>query len=164
MAEQSEKNIDQLVADFRSEDPVKRQEARAALAEVGSAAVAPLSKALGAPQPVVRWEAAKALEQIADPTAAANLAAALADEDPDVRWVVGEALIALRREAVKPLLQTLVEGHLGSASYKDVHHVLHDLARRSELTPLLESVLTALEKQEPELPVPVAAAKALESL
>jgi HEAT repeat protein len=156
-------NVDQHVTGLGSKDAVERRDARAALVQIGSAAVPSLLDALDAPQQHVRWEAAKALAEIAEPSAAVRLVAGLADRDSDVRWVVGEALIALGRDALKPLLTTLEKSDLPDGVYRGAHHVLHDLAKRGDLASLLQPVLKAFDQPEPEIAIPVAAAKALRS-
>jgi HEAT repeat protein len=163
MADASKENVDRLVAELGSKDAVERREARAALVQIGSAAVSPLWHALDAPQQHFRWEAAKALAEIADPTSAERLVAALGDKDSDVRWVVGEALIALGRESVKPLLTTLTKSDLPDGVYQGAHHVLHDLAKHHDLEVSLRPVLTALDQLEPEIAVPQAAVEALKN-
>ena len=163
MTDASQKNVDQLVADLGSKNAVERRGARAALVQIGSSAVPALLNALDAPQPHTRWEAAKALAEIAEPSAVERLVGALGDEDTDVRWVVGEALIALGRDAVKPLLATLTQSDLPDGFYPGAHHVLHDLAKRGDLSPVLEPVLKAFDQPEPEIAVPAAAAEALQS-
>jgi HEAT repeat protein len=162
MTNSPERDVDQLLADLGGKDPVQRRDARAALVQIGSEAVPPLLAALDAPQQHVRWEAAKTLADIADPAAAQRLVAALADRDFDVRWVVAEALIALGRDAVKPLLTMLIQPDPAEGMYQGGHHVLHDLAKRNELASVLEPVLRAFKEPEPEIAVPVAAEKALE--
>ena len=162
MTDASERNVEQLVADFGSKDAVVRRDTRAALVGIGSAAVPPLLDALDAPPQHVRWEAAKALAEIAEPAAAQRLVAALGDKDTDVRWVVGEALIALGGEAVQPLLTALTKSDIADV-YEGADHVLHDLAKHGDLTALLEPVLKALDQPEPEIAVPLAAAEALRS-
>jgi hypothetical protein len=56
-----------------------------------------------------RWEAAKALSEIADPLAATALVNALEDDDADIRWVASEGLTALGRDGLEPLLAALLE-------------------------------------------------------
>ena len=88
----------------------------------------------------------------------------LCDEDSDVRWVAGEAMIALKRDAVKPLLTALTKSRDSEGLYKSAHHVLHELSKLGDLDPLLAPVLHALNGSEPEVAAPVAALKALEHL
>jgi HEAT repeat protein len=163
MTDASEKNMDQLVAELGSKDAVVRQKARTALVNIGVAAVPSLLNALDAPLQHTRWEAAKSLVGIADPSAAERLIAALGDIDSDVRWVAGEALIALGRDALKPLLATLTNSDLPGGTYQGAHQVLHELAKSTDLTSLLEPVLKALDQPEPQMAVPLAAEKALQS-
>jgi HEAT repeat protein len=155
--------VDQLVADLGSKNAVERRDARAALVRIGAAAVPALVDALRAAQQHTRWEAAKALARIAEPAAADGLVGVLGDEDTDVRWVVGEALIALGRDAAKPLLAALTKSDLPDGFYSGAHHVLHDLTRRSDLALVLAPVLKAFDEPEPEIAIPPAATKALQS-
>ena len=161
MTDASDRNIDELVAALADKDAVKRMRGREALVQLGSPAVPCLLTALGDSQQHVRWEAAKALTAIADPSAADRLVAGLEDEDSDVRWVVAEALIALGPEAVKPLLTTLTKSDPAGGMYQGAHHVVHDLAKRDDLATLLEPVLKAFDEPEPKVAVPVAAEEAL---
>lgn len=161
MSNPPEQNVDYLVAGLASRNAGERQAAREALVKVGRPAVPPLLEALGADEQHLRWEAAKTLAGIAHPAAAEGLVEALGDRDGDVRWVVAEALIALGRQAVKPLLKALVAGEASQRIYRGAHHVLHDLARRESLRPLLLPVLEAYDHPEPELAIPNAAEKAL---
>ena len=161
MTEVAKKEVIRLIAEMGSKDAAERRRARASVVQIGSAAVLPLLDALDADQQHLRWEAAKALAEIADPTSAERLVAALGDRDSDVRWVVGEALIRLDREAVKPLLTTLTKSDLADGVYQGAHHVLHDLVQRGDLAALLEPVLKAFDQPEPEIAVPQAAAEAL---
>jgi HEAT repeat protein len=163
MSDASGNNVDQLVADLGSKRAGQRIKARAAIVRMGAGAVPPLLDALAAGQQHVRWEAAKALAEIADPAAAERLVEALGDKDTDVRWVVAEALIALGCEAVKPLLTTLENPDLPDGVHQTAHHVLHDLAKRGDLASLLTPVLKAYEEPEPAVAVPLAAAEALRS-
>ena len=164
MSDSSKPNVDQLLAALAGKDVVERQKARNSLVEIGAAAVPGLITALDANQQHVRWEAAKTLTEIADPTAADALVQALGDEDTDVRWVAGEAMIALKRDAVKPLLNSLTKSQDSEGLYKSAHHVLRDLSKLRDLGPLLVPVLKALDQPEPEVDVPVAAQTALENL
>ncbi len=156
-------NVDRLVAALGSKNPGERQAARKALVEVGRPAVPPLLTALGSTEQHLRWEAAKTLAGIAHPDAAERLVDALADKDGDVRWVVAEALIALGRDAVKPLLKALTTSEAPQRIYRGAHHVLHDLAKHEPLRSLLVPVLEAYGHPEPELAIPNAAEKALHS-
>jgi HEAT repeat protein len=163
MTDASREIVDELLAQLDSKDVTERKTARAELVKIGHAAVRQLLDALGGPRQHVRWEAAKSLAEIADPSAAERLVAALEDKDTDVRWVVGDALIALGQNAVKPLLTKLTESKPAEGVFEGAHHVLHDLAQNADLASRLEPVLKAYKASEPDIAVPLAAAKALQS-
>jgi HEAT repeat protein len=160
----SEQTTKELVAALASKDGVERIKAREALIQIGSSAVAPLIESLDDSQQHLRWEAAKILTEISDPSAAEKLVETLDDEDSDVRWVVGEALIALRQAGLRPLLAELTKSQDSEDLYKAAHHVLHDLANDNELAPIVKPVLDALGQSEPELAVPIAAERALANM
>jgi HEAT repeat protein len=160
----SEQISEELVATLASKDGAKRIKTREALIQLGASAVVELLKALDDPQQHVRWEAAKILTAIADPSAAEKLLETLGDEDSDVRWVAGEALIALRHAGLRPLLAGLTKSQDSECLYKAAHHVLHVLANNAELAPIVKPVLDALDQSEPELAVPIAAERALASM
>src|SRR5262245_59893803 len=87
---------EQWIAELGDRDATVRENARHQLIRHQSPEVTrELVTALIDPSPHVRWEAAKALQSIADPVAAPALMHALDDDRDDVRWVAAEALIAL---------------------------------------------------------------------
>lgn len=155
--------IASLVDSLASTDGLKRHAAREQLEEIGRPAVPALVRALKSPSEHARWEAAKALGEIADPSAAPALVSALCDQKAAVRWLAGKALIHLGRDALAPLLGGL-EGSSDSIWFRDgAHHVLHSLIREGvadEAIPVLE----ALENLEPSVEAPIAAYHVLEGL
>ena len=152
-----------------------REGARHALVAMGKEAVPALIEALKDKNSLMRWEAAKALGEIADPETAPVLVKALEDEDFDIRWLAAEGLIRMNIRGLKPLLEALE--HRGDSPWlrEGAHHVFHDLAKGG-LRKSLAPVLAALEALEPggEVPwvarhelgieVPMAARQALEML
>jgi HEAT repeat protein len=146
--------IDSLIKDLHDDDGIVRQEARQTLEFIGRPAVDFLIPLLKDPNDDVRWEAAKALTEIADPRAASPLADILMDHHFGVRWLGAEGLIAIGRAALRPALEKLVH-HPDSAWLRErVHHVLHDLSQKNpEVKALVAPVLTALEGVEPEIGV-----------
>ena len=111
----------------------------------------------------VRWEAAKALGQIGDPSVAHALVGALEDEIFDVRWLAAEGLIAMGREALVPLLGALVEGSDSEELREGAHHVLHDLAS-GDLREVIQPVLAALDNIDASMEVPIVAESVLNKL
>ena len=146
-----------------SADGVERHAARVQLEEIGSPAVPGLVRALHSPGEHVRWEAAKALGEIADPRAAPALVDALEDDKASIRWLAATALINLGRDALVPLLQGM-ESNCDSYSFREgAHRVLHSLVKdgiADEAIPVLE----ALEDLEPRVEAPVAAYHVLQDL
>jgi len=155
--------IESLVNALASTEGVERYAARERLEEIGRPAVPAMVRALKSPSEHTRWEAAKALVKIADPSAAPALVGALCDEKAAVRWLASEALIHLGRDALAPVLRGL-EGNSDSLWFRDgAHHVLRSLIREGvaeEAIPVLE----ALEDIEPSIEAPVAAYHVLEDL
>jgi hypothetical protein len=151
------------IAALASTDGVERQAAREKLEEIGRPAVPSLLRSLESSSARARWEAAKALGQIADPSAAPALVNTLEDEKAAVRWLAATALINLGRDALAPLLIGL-EGHSDSIWFRDgAHHVLSSLVKdgvADEALPVLE----ALENLEPCIEAPIAAYHALDDL
>jgi HEAT repeat protein len=153
--------IDSLIASLASEDGFERQSARLALVAMGEPALIPLKEALFDTDYQVRWEAAKALGEIREPSTAPALVNALEDADFGVRWLAAEALIGLRRAALSPLLQALAERGQFTMLREGAHHVLRTLCEmglRDKVVP----VLKALQGSDPQSEVPLAARKALE--
>jgi HEAT repeat protein len=154
------RSIPELVLSLSSHNGVERQSAREQLVLLGDPAIPELIKCLSDPRRQVRWEAAKALGDVADPIAATALAATLDDEDGDVRWLAAIALAALGREGLPPLLAALIEHSDSDWLREGAHHVCHDLAKTADKW-IVKPVLDALNAEEPELAVPSAAYSAL---
>jgi hypothetical protein len=147
-----------------SRDSSERQFARSFLIKEGKNAIPDLIQALSSGGQRTRKEAAKILAQMRDPIAASALVQALMDEDHDVRWAAMEALIALDRIGLEPLLQALMKDLDSVWLLEGAHHILHVLKNRGRLGKPLMKVFRALEGIEPQSAVPWAAEAAWESL
>ena len=145
-----------LVADLASHNDTKRVNARHSLVAMGKATVPLLTEALKSQNSLMRWEAAKALGEIADPGTASALVDALEDDDFDIRWLAAEGLTKLNILALKPLLQALEKRGDSILLQEGAHHVFHDLAKGG-LRKFLVPILAALEALEPGEEVPWAA-------
>jgi len=152
-----------LMSRLSDKDGLVRERARLALVYIGEQAVVPLIEALSDRRKKLRWEAARALSDIASPVAVPALVTALQDKDFDVRWLAAQGLIAIGREAIVPLLEALLEYSDSVWLRQGAHHVLHDL-EEDDLEETLEPVMSALESLDPAVEVPVAARVALYSL
>ena len=159
--------VNQLIEQLHSHDWKLREHARWQLVTLRELAVFPLIDALEYPDWHVRWEAAKALHDIADARAAPALVRALRDRRFGVRWLASDALIALREAGLPALLEALI--HNGDSIFlrNGAHHVLSDLSRghvSREIAEILKPVVKALEGVESSMVVPLAARGALDEL
>ncbi|MEW6509858.1 MAG: HEAT repeat domain-containing protein [Bacteroidota bacterium] len=136
--------IEELIDAFRSGEGAKRERARRAIVRLGRKAVPPLISCLSDVDDIVRWEAAKALKDIPNVSAAPALVNALADPVPGVRWLAAEALIALREQGLPHLLAGIVR-HVDSVWFlESAHHILVVLGREHVLPRATEEVLHVL--------------------
>jgi HEAT repeat protein len=159
----TESTIKRWITDLASRDGMVRQRARNSLVAVRKPAIVHLAKLTKDRNEQVRWEAAKALGEIADPKAAPPLTCALEDEEFDVRWLAAEGLITLKSKGLPPLLRALLKRPQSVWLREGAHHVLHDLSRTS-LRKQVKALMEALEGVEPEIEVPPAAQNLLDSL
>ena len=83
-----------LIAEFQSNDGAVRARARHAVVKLGPVAIGGLVNALSHPEVRMRWEATKALCELADPAAAPGLIGRLEGTDSGVRWMAADALPA----------------------------------------------------------------------
>jgi len=157
------KTINALISDLGSKDGLVRVRARMALVTIGREVVPSLKKALASKEDWKRWEAAKALCEIGDPSAIDVLIKALEDEMFDVRWVAAEGLIAIGQKTLEPLLIEITK-HADSAwLLEGAHRIFHGLGK-DELKPILQPVLQALEGIDVQSEVPFAANAGLKLL
>jgi HEAT repeat protein len=98
---------------------------------MGETVVETLAAALKDKNSDVRWEAAKALVEIASPQAGAAFVRALHDRNFGVRWLGAEGLIALGRQGLPSLLRALVDDPDSTWLREGAHHVLSYLADES---------------------------------
>ncbi len=155
--------IDPFIDALHSKDGEERRQARLSLVYLGPEAVDPLMELLHDPDHEVRWEAAKALGEIADPRSAQALVEILEDAEFDLRWLAAEGLIALGKAGLEPLLETLLKKAESVYLREGAHHVMYDLAHkgfRDQLAPLM----AALDGADPEIEIHEPARKALQEL
>jgi HEAT repeat protein len=155
--------INELIATLGDHDGLARQRARHSLVSIGQPAVPALVEALTDPGGAARWEAAKALGAVRDPSAAPALVRALEDRDFGVRWLAAEGLIGLKRAGLAPLLQALVHHSDSTWIREGAHHVFRMLVDH-DLHDLVAPVLAALDGAEPVLEAPSAAQTVLKAL
>ena len=156
-------DVSGFVAALGDSNGLVRQRAREALVDIGQPAVPSLRSALASPHEQVRWEAAKALSEIAAPESAPGLVTALEDREFSVRWIAAEGLVAIGHRSIEPLLEALVARGDRQWLREGAHHVLKALSKRGAYE-AIAPVLVGLEGMEPELVVPPAAKAALKSM
>lgn len=163
MVQEIDSTAKDLIRALSSYNDLSRVEARKALVSMGGQAIPYLAEALKDANSLRRWEAAKALGEIGDPSAAPILVEALEDERFEVRWLAAKGLIELNIKGLEPLFHALIR-HADSALLRQgAHHVLHDLAK-GELRIYLAPVLIALEAMDSTVQVPSVVAHAREAL
>ena len=156
--------IDPLIAALNSENGGERQQARQALIDLGRPAVPALIEMLEkSPVQHARWEAAKALGEIADPRAAPVLARTLEDREFDLRWLAAKGLIAIGPMALPPLLLALEHKANLVVLREGAHHVLSSLAKQGYEAQAMP-VIRALDGIEPTAHVPRVARDVLDEM
>jgi uncharacterized protein (DUF302 family) len=155
--------IQSLVTNLSSSDDIIRIHSRESLVKIGKPAIPQLIEALKHGGHWLRWEAAKTLGQIGDPSAAPALVEALKDEESDIRWLAAEGLIKMKAGGIESLLHALTAQADFPRLLEGGHHVIRELVK-TDLKEYLTSVLSALEGMEPSLQVPWAARTAHEKL
>ena len=158
------KDIPSLIKQLSDTDGFVRMQAREVLTCIGALAVPELIHTLSTASSQLRWQVIKILDGIQDPAAARVLVEQLKDDNAGVRWAASDALIALRRDAIAPLLETLLHDFDSVWLRQAAHHILHVFKDAGILNDAEEKVFEALEDVEPAMAVPWAAEKALESL
>jgi HEAT repeat protein len=156
-------DIETLFKDLASKDGIKRVTARDGLVEIGKPAVKTLIGGLQDKNQTVRWESAKALGLIADPSAVEALVAALKDKLFDVRWLAAEGLVSIGKDSVKPVLKKLMENPQSEFYMEGAHHVFHGL-KNDEYADILKPLLDALSNPTLNPDIPIRAQKALKEL
>jgi HEAT repeat protein len=155
--------IHPLILDLKSKNGVVREKAREELVAIGSPAVSHLAELIDQPASILRWEAVKALGQIADPVSVPLFIAALYDKDEEVRWLAAEGLIAVGAHATGPLLQELVKNSKSVLLRKGAHHYFSEM-RELDGPPRFNDLLSALEGEDAELNAPIVAEKLLHDM
>ena len=160
----TEEDTRKYLVDLENDDIQIRKVARWHLASLGPEVVPDLIRQLKTDKERCRWEAAKILGEIPDPTAAEALVEALLDTSLNVHWAASEALINYGQDAILPLLEGITR-HFDSMRFRQgAYHVLHTLERLNQLDPKVLEVLDSLRNVEPSVSAPWAAERAIEHI
>jgi HEAT repeat protein len=152
-----------LIARLADKDGLTREAARLALIDIGQPAVPSLVRQLFDKRDQVRWEAANALAEIADPSSTRALVKALEDKVFDVRWLAADGLIRIGEPSLAPLLRAIIVNPQPDWLWEGARHVIHDLAK-GDLEPVLASLKTAFDAPDYRVQVPLEARTALKRL
>ena len=158
------KRINELISVFRSKDGAQRQRARQELIAIGKSIIPYLYEYLVDRNDQVRWEIAKTLEELRNPSAAPAMVKLLMDDVPGIRWLASEGLINSKHDALIPVLKGLQVNFQSTFFRESAHHVLREFEREGLLNDKMVKTLEALEGIAPAAVVPFAAAEALRSL
>jgi len=161
--DETAQSVERSIAELGSQDLMTRQRARAGLVAIGREAVTPLIEELKSPASHVCWEAAKALGEIKDPSAAKPLVETLQHVDGDVRWVAAEALIALETSGLKATLSALLTKADSVPLQRGARHVISHFAH-CKSGEFLKPLLARFRAFEPAVAIPPAAFNALNSM
>lgn len=155
--------IHPLILDLKSKDGLVREKARGKLVTIGAPAVSHLAELINQPAATLRWEAIKALGQIADPGSTPLFITALCDKDEEVRWLAAEGLIAVGTHAAGPILEELVKNSKSVLLRNGAHHYFSALQGLNDSLQFSD-LLSSLNAEDAELSTPAAAEKLLKAM
>jgi nucleotide-binding universal stress UspA family protein len=155
----SSASVDQLIEWLSGDDWQLRRGSRLELTVRGDEASAALINALQKGGTETRLEAARALRDIADPSAVPALVAAMEDINSSTRWTASEALISIGQPAIRPVLRELINKSDSVWMQEGAHRVLQHL-----VNPTTSPVVNALEGPYPSITVPPLVHEALKAI
>ena len=142
----------------------ERKRARETLSLSGEAAVGRLRPLLSSQDKLTRWEAAKCLAVMVEPSCVGDFVELLEDEHSDVRWIAGSGLIALGPRSVSPLLESLVRRPDSLGYRQAARRILRALSSENDvLAEIVGPVIDVLDYSDPAV-VAARAAGAEEAL
>jgi HEAT repeat protein len=147
-----------------TDDYSKKLSARETLVKMGKTIIPQMHKLLDSENDLLRMEAAKIVELIADRRSIPLLINLLDDPLFDIRWLAAEGLIKIGRWSICPLLKSVRDGRSSLFFNRGTHHILLGLVdekEKNKLMPLLQSLDNYHESGET---APVQASVALETV
>lgn len=121
-----------------------KHNARIALVKHGKTIIPYMHKLLSSRDGIIRMEAAKVVELIADKRSIHVLIGLLEDKEPGIRWIAAEGLVKIGRPSILPLLRSVRDSKNPIFLYRGVHHVLSSLLSAKEKSNL-ESLMLSLD-------------------
>ena len=147
-----------------TKDFSKKIIARETLVKMGKTILPQIHKLLSSENDLLRMEAAKIIELIADRRSISFLLGLLDDPVFEIRWIAAEGLINIGRPSICPLLKAVRDGKSALIFNRGTHHILLSLLYEDEknsLMPLLRSLDNFHESVET---APVMASMALKTV
>ncbi len=138
-------NLAQLIiGSLDTKNSGKKLEARSTLVGMRRAIIPRMHKLLESENVLLRMEAAKIVELIADRKSIPRLINLLDDKEFEIRWIAAEGLIKIGRRSILPLLKSIRDGKSSFLLNKGAHHVLVSLLKENEKDKLM-SLLHCLD-------------------
>ena len=158
-------NLTSLIKEsLDSKNSVKKLAARNALVEMGKTIIPKLHRLLNSENALLRMEAAKIVELIADRRSIPFLINLLDDKEFEIRWIAAEGLIKIGRRAILPLLKSIRDGKSTFILNEGAHHVLLSLLKEDEKIKLTALLLSLDDAQELGETAPVEASEAIKTI
>jgi hypothetical protein len=142
----------------------RRADAREKIVALGKAALPALLAALEDPSDHVRWQAAKALNELHEPETAPDLVRAMEDDDFGVRWLAAGGLAGMGTDCLDALLRGLMADFPSPRMREIGLHVLALLVDDGHDDETIEALIRSLRPGEPAAEAGWAAEKAWEHL
>ncbi len=137
--------IQDLLSTMGSQNGMERKRARETAVLIGDSVTPAVGALLDGDDKRLRWEAAKTLAAIADPTSTETLIALLRDPESDLRWLAADGLINLGPRSVLPLLESLLADPPTKGQAQMTGRVLRALASENDvLEEIVAPVIEAL--------------------
>jgi hypothetical protein len=119
----------------------RKLSSRNALVKMGKRILPQLLKLSVSENVLIRMEAVKIIELIADRRSIPEFIRLLDDPEFDIRWIAAEGLIKIGRQSIRPLIKAVRDNENSIILNEGAHHVLISLfsenERKSEMTLLL---------------------------
>jgi HEAT repeat protein len=158
-------NLTSLIKEsLDSKNSVKKLAARSTLVGMGKSITPKLHKLLNSENGLLRMEAAKIVELIADRRSIPFLINLLDDKEFEIRWIAAEGLIKIGRPAILPLLKSIRDGKSSFILNKGAHHILLSILKEDEKNKLTKLLLSLDDAQELGETAPVEASEAIKTI
>lgn len=123
-------SISNIARDLLSKNYLLRKKAREELVEIGKPSLDVLTELANSKDETVRWEAMITIIQIGSEETMGILMKALEDEVFSIRWLAADGLANLGKNAIRPILQKLMDNPDSAFIRRGAQHVLRELKKK----------------------------------